>query len=86
MATRYTVEALLSKREIDGNIEYLVRWAGNYMPTWEKAKLIEEDCPQLVAEFNKVSNAMRYTSRVLHVNLHSLYHVGTSTDSCVEAT
>ena len=49
MACKYVVEGLMGKKVVEG---YLVKWEGDYKPTWEKAPKIEEDCPQLVAEFD----------------------------------
>ena len=58
MAEKYVVEGILRSRELtSGEEEFLIRWAENYKPSWQSARIIEEDCPQLVAEFRKVSCA-----------------------------
>lgn len=45
-------ENILEKREENGVIEYLVKWADIELPTWEP---LENVAPDLVAEFENVS-------------------------------
>ena len=55
MQATYTVEGILSERIFDNKEQFLVRWGGNYKPSWEPAHVIKSDCPALVEEFLKVS-------------------------------
>jgi hypothetical protein len=53
--TYWEVESLLSRRGSDARRSYLVRWAG-FGPewdTWEPVRLLMEDVPQLVADYDK---------------------------------
>ena len=39
---KYEVEAIINERSTDGKQEYLVRWAGNYKPSWQPANILEK--------------------------------------------
>ena len=50
------MDTILNQRVTeDGTCEFLIKWSGDYKPTWENAVRIEEDCPTLVARFREVS-------------------------------
>ena len=48
----YDVEAIISKRTVDGRTEYQVKWSTDEI-TWEPQAMMMEDTPQLVEEFEK---------------------------------
>ena len=53
---KYTVE-ILNFRKTGQDEEYLVRWEGNFAPTWELAAVIRKDCPAMVDKFHKFSQS-----------------------------
>lgn len=60
MAGKYHVLGILSCRGTSGEEEYLVRWEETYVPTWEPRNILFEDCPDILEEFHKVSNAKHW--------------------------
>ena len=49
------VERLLDEKEIKGERHYLVSWRGSLPPSWQGAKWIEEQCAELVKEFQALA-------------------------------
>ena len=77
MAEKFVVEGILQSRQLTyGEEEFLIRWAGNYKPSWQSATRITEDCPQLVAEFRKVSCASLTEYQALILNFRNPHSLG----------
>ena len=53
-----------------GDVEYLVRWAGDHKPTWESKETLAVDYPTLLDEFHQVSNAKHWWV-VVHMQLYT---------------
>jgi hypothetical protein len=50
---KFIVEKLLKKRTVKNKADILVKWEGIANPTWEPRKIMAEDVPQMLAEFEK---------------------------------
>jgi hypothetical protein len=49
----WTIEKIVNKRKNGRKLELQVKWAGFAKPTWEPYKIIKEDVPDLVQEFEE---------------------------------
>lgn len=53
-ATRFQVKSITEQRKgVDGKKEFLVKWVGYKVPTWEPADTIQEDAPDAVKQFEE---------------------------------
>ena len=68
---KYEVEALLRDKSIDGCKEYLVRWKGEFEPSWVKAEIINQDCPALVKQFEEVIVFLVWVNVTDYVHLNT---------------
>ena len=44
----------MRRRMLDEEEQFLVRWQGEFEPTWEKGEMIRSDCPDLVEQYMQV--------------------------------
>lgn len=44
----------MRRRVLDEEEQFLVKWEGEFEPTWEKGEVLRNDCPELVKEYLEV--------------------------------
>jgi hypothetical protein len=54
----YVVEALKDRRRGSDGIQYSVKWTGYADCTWEPVEMLQEDIPDILAEYNKKHGIM----------------------------
>ena len=84
---KYEVDAILRDRKLGDDQEYLVRWVGNYAPSWVSGK-IREDAPDLVSQYTQVSELGLFATRALSITVvtGSYSHTSVKRDGTTQFT
>ena len=48
------MDCIIRRRMLDKEEQFLVRWEGDFEPTWESGEILRNDCPEVVEEYLQV--------------------------------
>ena len=48
------MDCIIRHRMLDKEEQFLVRWEGDFEPTWLRGEILRNDCPEMVEEYMQV--------------------------------